>query len=429
MLEKILIAHQRGGFAKHCKTWLEAEGYEVEIAVERERAFEIVDQASFDLALVSSSFPDVGGLDFVRGLKDRGWDAPVILFSEQGFLPVQLVSEAIHLNVTDVIEEPEQPDELLASVRSSATLLPIGSVRGNLRTLALPSLISLLCNEGRTVSLRIWHNGSDATVFFERGNVVHAMLDDKEGEEAVYDALGWEDGHFAILTGRTAPEQTIHTSWSGLVLEGLSRIDEQAFDQEQLTDAQEPALTADGEIEPVEVGDLTPNERLPGFELDDEVQSEIESCLTDLYHELVPRCVLLTNHSGRLLHFRGDIERNRALSLSVLAAGSFSATSEIAEIVAHDGEERQFEQSLQEGADFDFYSAQAGEKWILAVAFDPKQTNLGLARQLTLRAAAILTDLSVQLSDQNTEAAQQVSETMDDLFRQEVGDAIEDLFA
>jgi hypothetical protein len=151
-----------------------------------------------------------------------------------------------------------------------------------------------------------------------------------------------------------------------------------------------------------------------------------------MYRNLAPRCVLLTNRSGRLLHLRGDIERSRALSLAALVAGSFSATSEIAEIVARDGERKKFRQSLQEGVDFDLYSAQAGEPWILAMTFEPKQTKLGLARQLTLRAAADLADIAARMAERSTQAAEEAEEMgdmMDDLFRQEVGDAIEDLFA
>jgi hypothetical protein len=115
-----------------------------------------------------------------------------------------------------------------------------------------------------------------------------------------------------------------------------------------------------------------------------------------------------------------------------LVAGSFSATSEIAEIVARNGERKQFRQSLQEGIDFDLYSSQSGEQWILAVTFEPERTTLGLARQLTLRAAMDLSDVHSQMIERTAQAAgaaKEVGDMMDDLFRQEVGDAIEDLFA
>lgn len=427
--QKILIAHHRGGFADRCKSWLEAEGYEVELAVGSERALAAAREEAFDLALVSNSFPNAGGLAFVRTLKDKGWEAPVILFSEQNLLPVQVVSEAIQLNVADVIEKPEEPADLLESVRATSAQRSRGGVRGNLRTLGLPSLISMLCNEGMKASLRIWHDGRDATVFVDKGDIVHATLGEKEGDEAVFAALRWGEGRFAVFAGRSAPERTIYTSWTGLILEGLRRIDEEAFDQELLPETEQPEPMVG--LQALEPEPDLPTGRPPTFDVDDDTQDEIDSRLTRLFRELLPRCVLLTNRSGRLLHLRGDIERSRALSLAALVAGSFSATSEIAEIVAHDGERRQFRQSLQEGVDFDLYSAQAGENWILAVTFEPEHTNLGLARQLTLRAATDLADILSHMSEMAAEAsgdAEEVGDMMDDLFRQEVGDAIDDLF-
>jgi CheY-like chemotaxis protein len=428
--QTILIAHQQGGFADLCKSWLEAEGYAVTIAADRERALEITSEEAFDLALVSNSFPDVGGLEFLRTLKERGWDAPVILLSEQGFLPVQVVSEAVQLNVADVIEIPEEPAALLKSVRAVSTEISVGGVRGNLRTLGLPSLISILCNEGRRASIKIWHDGRDATLFFDHGDIVHAVLGEVQGKQAVFDVLTWGEGQFAMFAGRTAPERTIHTSWTGLVLEGLRRVDEDTFDQEQLPVTEQPEpMAGQAPFEPMQPA---PEGRPPVFDLDDETQQAIDTRLTRMYRNLAPRCVLLTNRSGRLLHLRGDIERSRALSLAALVAGSFSATSEIAEIVARDGERKKFRQSLQEGVDFDLYSAQAGEPWILAMTFEPKQTKLGLARQLTLRAAADLADIAARMAERSTQAAEEAEEMgdmMDDLFRQEVGDAIEDLFA
>jgi CheY-like chemotaxis protein len=429
--QKILIAHQKGGFADLCKSWLEAEGYEVVVASDRTRALEIVDESSFDLALVSNSFPEVGGLKFLRTLQERGWDAPVILFSEQSFLPVHVVSEAVQLNVADVIEKPERPADLLESVKASSTQLSIGGVRGNLRTLGLPSLISILCNEGCKASLKIWHDGRSATIYFDKGNIVHALLDKKKGEEAVFDALNWQGGRFAMFAGRPAPERTIYTSWTCLVLEGLRRIDEEAFDQEQLPISEQFESSLPEQV----AFELAPAEEIkrpPVFDLDADTQQEIEVRLARLYRDLTPRCVLLTNRSGRLLHLRGDIERSQALSLAALVAGSFSATSEIAEIVARNGERKQFRQSLQEGIDFDLYSSQSGEQWILAVTFEPERTTLGLARQLTLRAAMDLSDVHSQMIERTAQAAgaaKEVGDMMDDLFRQEVGDAIEDLFA
>jgi hypothetical protein len=302
----------------------------------------------------------------------------------------------------------------------------IEGVHGDLRDLGLSSLISIICNEGRRATLRVSHNGMESTVYFSKGDIVHAVLDDQVGEEALFETLSWGQGQFTLTMGHSVTERTIYTGWAGLVLEGLRRLDETAFDQEQLepVPAPEPVEWPDDDLESTLV---EPVGRGPSFELDDEAQSKVDERLEQLYRMLEPRCILLTDRSGRLLHMRGDIERSSALSLAALVAGSFSATGEVAELLARAGESRRFQQSLQEGIDFSLYSAQAGPDWVLVVAFDPELTNLGLARQFTLRAAEDLSALAAQ--ERARPETEELDTAVDDLFRQQVGDALEDLFA
>jgi predicted regulator of Ras-like GTPase activity (Roadblock/LC7/MglB family) len=350
-------------------------------------------------------------------------------------LPVETIAEAVQLGAVGVLERPSKPEALLGAVSNALERQAPGAVRGNLRDLGLPSLVSIICNEGRRAALRVQHAGNQATIFFDKGDVVHAVLNDEVGADVVYEVLSWSEGQFVLDTGQAPPERTIHTNWAGLVLEGLRRVDEEAFDQEQLEPVAAEATTPTPapEAEPIdwspeaETSHPAAAPRSPTFELDEDTQSRVDERLNRLYQSVELRCVLLTDRSGRLLYLQGDIERSRALSLAALIAGSFSATRETAEIIGHEEETRQFRQSLQEGVDFNLYSAQAGENWILAVAFEPEETILGLARQYALQTA---TDLSKIASEATAPAEHQeeMMGEMDDLFRQEVGDALEDLF-
>lgn len=65
-------------------------------------------------------------------------------------------------------------------------------------------------------------------MFFADGNVVHAELGSLVGEEAVYELLSWEDGPFELKMDISTSERTIDVGWSGLLLEGMRRIDEHA---------------------------------------------------------------------------------------------------------------------------------------------------------------------------------------------------------
>jgi predicted regulator of Ras-like GTPase activity (Roadblock/LC7/MglB family) len=84
--------------------------------------------------------------------------------------------------------------------------------------------------DGKTARLVVKNNEQEALIYFEGGNVVHAVLDDaEEGEEVVYKTLHWETGTFNLESGIESPQVTITRSWSGLLLEGARRLDESQF--------------------------------------------------------------------------------------------------------------------------------------------------------------------------------------------------------
>lgn len=416
-VHKILIVDHQQQFIKLCQQWLQPPEFETQPVLGRADAEALLQAEHFDLALGTAD-----GLDILPALPP---EIPVIICTDREQLEVALIKEAIRLGAVTFLRQPEQADPLLETVRETLAYYGAG-VRGNLRALSLTSLISILCNEGRQAVLDIHYNTDQATIFFDRGEVVHADMNGAAeiGEEVVFQALAWEEGQFALKIGQPSPDRTIHTSWTGLLLEGMQRIDETAFSQEQLEP--EPDISWPTEFE--EDTPLPPRREFTS-ELDSQTQTKIEEQLDDLYQNLVVRCLFFTDHTGRLLASQGQLERSRARSLSALVAGSFSAVVEMAELLAEETDTtRQFHQSLQEGPDFSLYSARVEPTWLLTVVFEPVTTNLGLVRQFTLKTAAELSDLLAQ-AQPATEEREAVADTMNATFREEVSNALGDLFS
>lgn len=99
------------------------------------------------------------------------------------------------------------------------------AVQGNLKDISLTSLISINCNEMNRACLSLINSGQQAMIYFDEGNIVHAELENREGEEVLFEVLGWNDGDFSLEQGIESPKQSVHNSWSGLLLEGMHRID------------------------------------------------------------------------------------------------------------------------------------------------------------------------------------------------------------
>lgn len=100
------------------------------------------------------------------------------------------------------------------------------SMLGNLQDMTVADLIQHNCEDRKMARLSIQNADRQAVLFFKDGNIVHAVSDEQEGEEVIYHILSWEEGTFNLETGIEPPAFTIHRSWSGLLLEGARRIDE-----------------------------------------------------------------------------------------------------------------------------------------------------------------------------------------------------------
>lgn len=103
------------------------------------------------------------------------------------------------------------------------------AMQGNLKDMAVADLIQHTCQDRKTARVLIDHDDQTAALFFKDGALVHATLDDLQGEEVVYRILGWEQGQFKMETNAVPPTVTITKSWSGLLLEGARRIDESDY--------------------------------------------------------------------------------------------------------------------------------------------------------------------------------------------------------
>ncbi len=119
------------------------------------------------------------------------------------------------------------------------------AIQGRLSDMSLPTLVQLTCQEGNRAQLSLRQNDTEAVLYFDQGNIVHATLqegeggDDLEGEEVVYRILSWQDGEFQLESGVAPPTRTVQTAWSALIMDGLQRHDEERWDTIEIKDTKE----------------------------------------------------------------------------------------------------------------------------------------------------------------------------------------------
>ena len=239
--KRILVVDDEPNVVKSCTRILELEGFEVQGVTGGAEAIALYESEGFDLTLTDLKMPGVDGLQVLAAIREYDPSAAVAIFTAYG--TKENVVEALRLGACEFLEKPLSARTLTNTVRR---ILERGNgtvVQGNLRTLSLPSIVQINCSERNQAHLRIRREGQEASVFFADGDVVHAALGSRVGEEVVYELLTWEDGGFELEMGVPPPERTVTTGWSGLLLEGMRRLDEKAAGLERLEEIE----TIDGE--------------------------------------------------------------------------------------------------------------------------------------------------------------------------------------
>lgn len=204
---------------------LEDHSYLVYAAGEKGEALTMYSEGEIDIVLIALDMQAVSGFEVLSQLKAYDPQAKVILYTEYG--TKKHVVKALRLGASEFIEKPLQVESLLPIFdRLQKETSDERALQGTLRTMSLASIIQMNCEERIVGVLHLRQQGKVGRIFFCDGQVVHAEMGSLLGEEAVFRLLEWEQGMFSLEMGATPPQRTINVEWSGLILEGMRRIDE-----------------------------------------------------------------------------------------------------------------------------------------------------------------------------------------------------------
>jgi hypothetical protein len=98
--------------------------------------------------------------------------------------------------------------------------------QGSLTELHLPDIIQLISVSGKTGVFHLTDGPLKGQIFLHDGKIVHALLEDAVGEEAVYTLAIWSQGDFKFEPGVATALRTISKSNTNLLMEAARRLDE-----------------------------------------------------------------------------------------------------------------------------------------------------------------------------------------------------------
>ncbi len=98
--------------------------------------------------------------------------------------------------------------------------------QGSLKELPLPDIIQLVSVSGKTGKFTLTREGDRGFIYLKNGQMVHAVVSDLIGEEAIYALAIWNQGEFQFNPAEEPDRQTITKSNTNLLMEAARRLDE-----------------------------------------------------------------------------------------------------------------------------------------------------------------------------------------------------------
>lgn len=130
---------------------------------------------------------------------------------------------------------------------------PTVELRGNLKNFPLPDIIQLIGMGRRTGVLTVVPGGEEASIWFDGGDMVHAVYGKLEGAQVIYQLFRKQEGSFQFASGTVAPRRSITADWMSIVMEAARRFDEESRGHE--VGAGPPPESGEEEDAPVSLAD------------------------------------------------------------------------------------------------------------------------------------------------------------------------------
>ena len=101
-----------------------------------------------------------------------------------------------------------------------------GVLRGSLSQMNVIDLVQSLEMGRKSCMLTLTNKDDKCELYFNQGQVQHAVYGKQTGDEAVFKVLRWTEGSFQVDFERKTNEQTTRRSTQGLLMGGLRLLDE-----------------------------------------------------------------------------------------------------------------------------------------------------------------------------------------------------------
>ncbi|HVM74812.1 MAG TPA: DUF4388 domain-containing protein [Candidatus Saccharimonadales bacterium] len=242
---KILLIDSNVLFAKRLGDALKREGFDVTTTTQPTFALTALEYNAPAAIVCATHMREMGALDIAQIIHadPKNANLPIIATGDgsQGAL-----MEAFQAGCDDYIDRHLSPATIATHIKNIIISKVEGfqptqmlgqadtSLSGNLSHHDLTGVMQMLGQARQTGALTINAGTTDAVLFFDAGEIVHAECGPHFGDEAVIDIIKscvqCGSGVYKFVYGATTPQRTVLRSATDLMLDAMREYDETARD-------------------------------------------------------------------------------------------------------------------------------------------------------------------------------------------------------
>lgn len=198
------------------------ENVEILAAESGEEALSILSDKEVNLVITDINMPGMNGLDLLVEITNRYPHTGVIIMT--AYPSNTYESQAMMSGSLRFIEKPFDINDMREIVQD--TLNSEEGFQGTVDGVDLMDIVQFNGLSRATAALKVSTANSTGMIFFKNGNVVHAMCDSENGENAFFTILSFQGGSLQNIRGVEPPVMSIKKGLESLLLEAANRTDE-----------------------------------------------------------------------------------------------------------------------------------------------------------------------------------------------------------
>lgn len=240
--QRILVIDSNVFFARRLTEALTAQGFDVTHSTQPAYALTMLEWNAPTAILCATNLREMSVYDLPRILHSDAatTNIPVLAMGDGG---EQALMEAFRAGCDDYIDRRRGPENIASQVKTFLLSRQEGFrptqmleseqtvLEGSLSHLDLPGVVQMLAHSRQSGVLYINAEALDGTLFFHRGEVLHAEVGEVIGNDAVIKIIkscnGLDRGIYKFVPGTMAATRTVFRTVTELMLEALREIDEE----------------------------------------------------------------------------------------------------------------------------------------------------------------------------------------------------------